>query len=146
MSTKQNSKYANSNLNSVLQKSSTQVGHGAAGAFGGAKMGYHGMLVLSKKPRVGSKLSVPLPVNLPSIKKEHAGNDPNTQLVPAAGSGSWQSAKPAAAGDEAAQQQQQQQQAQQQQQQAHPHSALADPPTAGAALGSTSSWASPKPS
>eukprot|EP00959_Pyramimonas_sp_CCMP1952_P006934 144742-Pyramimonas_sp.AAC.3 len=30
----------------------------------------------------GSKLAVPKPVNLPSIKKEHAGNDPTTQLVP----------------------------------------------------------------
>jgi len=48
MTTKQNSKYANSNLNSVLQKSSSQAGHGAAAGFGGAKMGYHGMLVLSK--------------------------------------------------------------------------------------------------
>eukprot|EP00854_Cymbomonas_tetramitiformis_P002587 gene2587-3340_t len=38
----------------------------------------------------GAKLAVPKPVNLPSIKKEHAGNDPATQLVPAGSTaGGW---------------------------------------------------------
>lgn len=31
------------------------------------------------------KLTVPKPVNLPSLKKEHAGNDPTTQIVPSGG-------------------------------------------------------------
>jgi hypothetical protein len=77
------------------------------------------LLFFLQRPRtaIGGKLSVPKPVNLPSIKKvcfrgsffhviitvayrmwklvcirlqEHAGNDPSTQLVPSGtGSGSW---------------------------------------------------------
>lgn len=44
-----------------------------------------------KRPGVvsGTKLAVPKPVNLPSIKKEHAGNDPTTQLVPSSSGAGW---------------------------------------------------------
>lgn len=82
-------KYANSNLNGVFAKSSSTAG----GTAGGATINrYSGMLILQKRTRVtpGGKLAVPKPVNLPSIKKEHAGNDPTTQLVPAGGTaGGW---------------------------------------------------------
>lgn len=87
------SKFGNANLNAVLSKSSSTAP--GPGSLGGAKLGYNGMLVLSKvgaaslvsnldhawltiilptppqRPRAvsGGKLSVPLPVNLPSIKK-----------------------------------------------------------------------------
>ncbi|GAX74645.1 hypothetical protein CEUSTIGMA_g2093.t1 [Chlamydomonas eustigma] len=87
-------KYANLNLNaSLTSKSGLGVGATGSGlAQGASTLTKGGLLVLSKRPRAatGSKLSVPKPVNLPSIKKEHAGNDPSTQLVPASsGSGTW---------------------------------------------------------
>ena len=47
MTTKPNtSKYSNANLNSVLQK--PQASHGNTSGLGAGKIGYHGMLVLSK--------------------------------------------------------------------------------------------------
>jgi len=81
-------KYANLNLNEALTSKPNRSGPGLAQANSTLTKG--GLLLLSKKPRSASgvKLSVPKPVNLPSIKKEHAGNDPNTVLVPATGSGS----------------------------------------------------------
>lgn len=82
-------KYANSNLNGVFAKPSAAPGGVSTGA---AINRYSGMLVLQKRTRTGpvGKLAVPKPVNLPSIKKEHAGNDPTTQLVPAgSGTGGW---------------------------------------------------------
>ena len=36
-----------------------------------------------------SKLGVPRPVNLPSLRRENAGNDPSTQIVPAGNTGGW---------------------------------------------------------
>ncbi|KAL6765347.1 hypothetical protein V8C86DRAFT_1782451 [Haematococcus lacustris] len=68
MTSNKNSKYANSNLNAVLSKSNAAP---SAGGIGAGKLGFNGMLVLSKRPRTatGGKLSVPLPVNLPSIRK-----------------------------------------------------------------------------
>eukprot|EP00239_Pterosperma_sp_CCMP1384_P002453 CAMPEP_0197849706 /NCGR_PEP_ID=MMETSP1438-20131217/12942_1 /TAXON_ID=1461541 /ORGANISM="Pterosperma sp., Strain CCMP1384" /LENGTH=1600 /DNA_ID=CAMNT_0043462499 /DNA_START=97 /DNA_END=4896 /DNA_ORIENTATION=- len=84
----QSTKYANSNLNGVYQKPNT--GGGKTGGVPGQR---HGMLLLGNKTTRAraatgaSKLAVPKPVNLPSIKKEHAGNDPTTQLVPTGGSG-----------------------------------------------------------
>ncbi|KAK9843393.1 hypothetical protein WJX81_000196 [Elliptochloris bilobata] len=38
----------------------------------------------------GPKVFVPKPVNLPSLRKENAGNDVTTQIVPTSGGGSWQ--------------------------------------------------------
>eukprot|EP00798_Chlamydomonas_sp_ICE-L_P025595 gene25596-11248_t len=78
-------KFANANLNSAFASRPASTGQQ------GFVANKSGLLVL-KRPRtaVGGKLSVPRPVNLPSIKKEHAGNDPSTQLVPTGtGSGSW---------------------------------------------------------
>ena len=43
--------------------------------------------VPKEKKGAASKLTVPKPVNLPSMKKEHAGNDPTLQLVGGHGSG-----------------------------------------------------------
>lgn len=37
----------------------------------------------------GSKLAVPRPVNLPSLRREHAGNDPTISLVGGTGSSGW---------------------------------------------------------
>lgn len=50
------------------------------------------MLIISKRTRAyggttGSKLAFPSPVNLPSQRKEHSGNDPTTQLVPSGSAG-----------------------------------------------------------
>mmetsp|Transcript_7471 Transcript_7471/g.14144 ORF Transcript_7471/g.14144 Transcript_7471/m.14144 type:complete len:1731 (-) Transcript_7471:1130-6322(-) len=93
-----NSKFANSNLNSMYQKPGSSTRQPAA--IGGPRMGSMTLLG-GGGPKVqpqnraraapgGGKLAVPKPVNLPSIKKEHAGNDPTTQLVPAGGSvGGW---------------------------------------------------------
>lgn len=39
------------------------------------------MLVMGKAKASGGKLVIPKPVNLPSLKKEHAGNDPTVNLV-----------------------------------------------------------------
>ena len=44
----------------------------------------HGMQSLG---RVASVRRVPLPANLPSLKAENCGNDPNVNLVPSGGQG-----------------------------------------------------------
>ncbi|XP_075265010.1 uncharacterized protein LOC142357237, partial [Convolutriloba macropyga] len=55
-----------------------------------------GMVILGgakNKPRgpaqPAGKLAVPRPVNLPSLRKEHGGNDPTTQLVAPGGTTGW---------------------------------------------------------
>ncbi|KAK9807338.1 hypothetical protein WJX73_003098 [Symbiochloris irregularis] len=86
--------YANSNINTVLSRS------GASSPSQTSIPRYGPGLVslgAPKRPRSnaagpGGKLAVPKPVNLPSLKKENSGNDPNTQLVPSSSSGargSW---------------------------------------------------------
>ncbi|EFJ42577.1 hypothetical protein VOLCADRAFT_119389, partial [Volvox carteri f. nagariensis] len=85
-------KYANSNLNAVFAKPSASA---AAQSSTSGTINRNGMLVLSKRTTravSGAKVVVPKPVNLPSLKKEHAGNDPTTQLVPAGAGAGW--AKP----------------------------------------------------
>ncbi|GIL74137.1 hypothetical protein Vretimale_4920 [Volvox reticuliferus] len=85
-------KYANSNLNAVFAKPTASA---AAQSSTSGTINRNGMLVLSKRTAravSGAKVVVPKPVNLPSLKKEHAGNDPSTQLVPAGASAGW--AKP----------------------------------------------------
>mmetsp|Transcript_38882 Transcript_38882/g.92093 ORF Transcript_38882/g.92093 Transcript_38882/m.92093 type:complete len:262 (+) Transcript_38882:889-1674(+) len=65
-------------------------------AGNGGQQRYSGMVVLGGgKPKArgpvqqGSKLSIPRPVNLPSLRKEHGGNDPTTQLVNAGSIVGW---------------------------------------------------------
>ncbi|KAK3269853.1 hypothetical protein CYMTET_21722 [Cymbomonas tetramitiformis] len=137
-----NNKFANSNLNAIFQKPQPQRLNSAAGQR-------HGMLLLggAKTTRAraqpgGAKLAVPKPVNLPSIKKEHAGNDPATQLVPAGSTaGGWKT-------DE--QQQQPPQASHPAKTQPPPSTALANEPkvaiTAGSTWGSALSSRSPTPS
>lgn len=45
--------------------------------------------VASAAGQTSSKLAVPRPVNLPSLRKEHGGNDPSTQIVAPGGTQGW---------------------------------------------------------
>lgn len=127
-------KFANSNLNAIFQKPQPQRLNSAAGQR-------HGMLLLggAKTTRAraqpgGAKLAVPKPVNLPSIKKEHAGNDPATQLVPAGSTaGGWKT-------DEQQQQQPPPQASHSAKTQPPPSTALANEPKVAITAGST--WGS----
>eukprot|EP00803_Ostreobium_quekettii_P004783 evm.model.scf_122.15 EVM.evm.TU.scf_122.15 scf_122:116426-122982(+) len=85
-------RYNNANLNSLFERPSEKPS--GSGATSGVMRS--GMLILqghrSQRTRFGSgpaggKLAIPKPVNLPSLRKEHSGNDPNTQLVPPSGGG-----------------------------------------------------------
>ncbi|GMH32217.1 hypothetical protein BSKO_00051 [Bryopsis sp. KO-2023] len=89
-------RYNNANLNSLFDK---PPGQGSS-SNSGTGVRHRGMLILqghraSQRSRLAphpsqGKLAIPKPVNLPSLRKENQGNDPNTQLVPApGGSGSW---------------------------------------------------------
>ena len=51
------------------------------GGKGSNRIGTMTPLGAVPKEKKAPKVSVPKPVNLPSMKKEHAGNDPTTQLV-----------------------------------------------------------------
>ena len=51
------------------------------------KGGSHGMQSLGK---VATSRRMPTPASLPSLRSEHAGNDPNVNLVPSGGGG-WKS-------------------------------------------------------
>eukprot|EP00803_Ostreobium_quekettii_P003836 evm.model.scf_2621.2 EVM.evm.TU.scf_2621.2 scf_2621:10703-18230(+) len=91
-------RYNNANLNSLFERPAEKPS--LSGSTSGVMRS--GMLILqghrSQRTRFGSgpaggKLAIPKPVNLPSLRKEHSGNDPNTQLVPStSGAGGW--AKP----------------------------------------------------
>ncbi|BDA40478.1 hypothetical protein COCOBI_01-1310 [Coccomyxa sp. Obi] len=87
----QRNRYANSNLNGVL--SSQKSAPGYSQPYSQPTRYGSGLVSLgsSKKPASTStsKLAVPKPVNLPSLRKENSGNDPNVKIVPASGSG-WE--------------------------------------------------------
>eukprot|EP00884_Botryococcus_braunii_P008811 jgi/Botrbrau1/17931/Bobra.50_1s0031.2 len=97
--------YKNSNLNSVLSKQ-----NGTSSTQNNTKQYANGLVPLGAPKRsrttagpAAARLAVPRPVNLPSLRKENAGNDPSTQIVPSGGGGSWQ--KPEEQPAQAAQQQ-----------------------------------------
>lgn len=73
------SKYSSVNLNQSYGKSQSQSQSSAPRTLG--QRGSGGMLVMGKAKTSGGKLVIPKPVNLPSLKKEHAGNDPTVNLV-----------------------------------------------------------------
>jgi len=108
-----NTKFASVNLNKSYGKPAASASATASGSSGGgggngsgrlartssASASHGGMLLLSRAGAVpaaskGSKVIVPLPVNLPSLRREHAGNDPSIALVGGSGSGGWTKAAP----------------------------------------------------
>lgn len=99
-----NTKFASVNLNKSYGKpaATTPSGssNGAGGGGGGSgrlvrslsssspsSAGAHGGMLLLSRPGTtvpaskGGKVIVPRPVNLPSLRREHAGNDPSIALV-----------------------------------------------------------------
>ncbi|KAI5061119.1 hypothetical protein GOP47_0023624 [Adiantum capillus-veneris] len=104
------SRFVSVNLSkSYGQPSSSSPGHGSgvSSVSGSSSSGYRarlqsghsGMVVLSRpgrsQPSASSmnsrttKLVIPRPVNLPSLRREHAGNDPTVPLVGMPGSTGW---------------------------------------------------------
>ncbi|CAM6081698.1 unnamed protein product [Calypogeia fissa] len=125
-------KFASVNLNKSYGKPAAPAGGAQLSGSGGSRTriaSHGGMLLLTRPVRSssttttpgvagaavlqkGAKLTVPLPVNLPSLRREHAGNDPNIALVGGAtGASGWpkqqqqqvqQQQREAAAAEEAA--------------------------------------------
>lgn len=71
------------------------------GSSGRARASPHGGMLLLTRPvrsqqpggapaQKGGKVIVPRPVNLPSLRREHAGNDPTIALVGGTGASGWQ--------------------------------------------------------
>lgn len=76
------------------------AGRGRVGGGGG---GGGGMLVLSRNrgglaPKVASKLSVPPPLNLPSLRKEHEKSDMSGSGGPGASAGTGSGSRPSSSG------------------------------------------------
>nr|XP_024389670.1 uncharacterized protein LOC112289022 isoform X3 [Physcomitrium patens] len=99
-----NTKFASVNLNKSYGKSTTGAGgsgngsgagSGALGSAGrAARNSSHGGMLLLSRPGVATsvqkgKVIVPRPVNLPSLRREHAGNDPTIALVGGSGASGW---------------------------------------------------------
>ncbi|KAJ7549613.1 hypothetical protein O6H91_07G060100 [Diphasiastrum complanatum] len=93
-------KFASVNLNQSYGKPPQQaasspgvVGSGGRSRLPGTTHG--GMLLLTRPARPqpagqkNPKLAVPRPVNLPSLRREHAGNDPTVSLVGGSGASGW---------------------------------------------------------
>eukprot|EP00126_Sphaerothecum_destruens_P012298 Sdes_comp21082_c0_seq1m19770 len=75
------SKFSTLNINAVFKGTSLK-----SSSVPASRQGVQGLNRSStvKKPNLAS---APRPFNLPSLKRENAGLDPNTQIVPAGGSG-----------------------------------------------------------
>ena len=102
-----NTKFASVNLNKSYGKPATGgagsgngsgSGSGALGSAGRAartSSSHGGMLLLSRPGATGAavqkggKVIVPRPVNLPSLRREHSGNDPSIALVSGSGASGW---------------------------------------------------------
>jgi hypothetical protein len=110
-----NTKFASVNLNKSYGKPAAASTSGSlssgnavlGGASGGRARASSGMLLLSRPvrplqqqpggggagaanvPPKSGKVIVPRPVNLPSLRREHAGNDPTIALVGGTGASGW---------------------------------------------------------
>lgn len=100
-----NPKFASVNLNKSYGKPATGgagsgngagSGSGSAGRAARTASSPHGGMLLLSRPgaggvsvQKGGKVIVPRPVNLPSLRREHAGNDPSIALVGGSGSSGW---------------------------------------------------------
>ncbi|KAH7293680.1 hypothetical protein KP509_28G036600 [Ceratopteris richardii] len=101
------SKFVPVNLNNSYGQTVSLSNGGAASSSSGLgrsrsfNNSYGGMVPLSRSSRITSsssssatgsrtsKLAVPRPVNLPSLRREHSGNDPTIALVGSLGSSGW---------------------------------------------------------
>ncbi|KAG6549004.1 hypothetical protein Mapa_009446 [Marchantia paleacea] len=92
-------KFASVNLNKSYGKPVSQGAQLPSSGSSRARIATHGGMLLLTRPvrsqpaaaavQKGAKLTVPRPVNLPSLRREHAGNDPTIALVGGTGASGW---------------------------------------------------------
>ncbi|KAL3678323.1 hypothetical protein R1sor_021279 [Riccia sorocarpa] len=93
-------KFASVNLNKSYGKPASQGTQLPSSGSSRSRITTHGGMLLLTRPTVrsqpaaaaaqkGAKLAVPRPVNLPSLRREHAGNDPTIALVGGTGASGW---------------------------------------------------------
>ncbi|KAL2634522.1 hypothetical protein R1flu_006001 [Riccia fluitans] len=93
-------KFASVNLNKSYGKPASQGAQVPSAGSSRSRITTHGGMLLLTRPSVrsqpaaaaaqkGAKLTVPRPVNLPSLRREHAGNDPTIALVGGTGASGW---------------------------------------------------------